>query len=67
MALKAVTSRPVEPIMLSQPISVDQLPTPALVLDRPIMGALCVHKDLVVPQVRAQLGAIGTFAALATV
>ena len=39
MALKAVTSRPVEPIMLSQPISVDQLPTPALVLDRPIMDA----------------------------
>ena len=34
MALKTVTTRPVEPVMLSQPIPVDQLPTPALVLDR---------------------------------
>ena len=28
MALKAVTSRPGEPVMLRQPIPVDQLPTP---------------------------------------
>ena len=39
MALKTVTTRPVEPVMLSQPIPVDQLPTPALVLDRPIMDS----------------------------
>jgi len=39
MALNAVTSRPVEPVMLREPMRPDQLPTPALVLDRPIMDA----------------------------
>ena len=39
MALSAVIERAVEPVMLAEPISVDQLPTPALVLDRPTMNA----------------------------
>ena len=47
MALKAVTSRPVEPVMLSEPMRPDQLPTPALILDRPTMDsniqAMCDH------------------------
>ena len=39
MALSSVTKRPVEPITLAEPITVEQLPTPALVLDRPVMNA----------------------------
>lgn len=39
MALKAVTSRPVEPVMLREPMRPDQLPTPALILDRPTMDS----------------------------
>jgi hypothetical protein len=39
LALNAVIGRPTEPVMLDTPLSVDQLPTPALVLDREIMTA----------------------------
>ena len=39
LALDSVTGRPTEPLMLDKPLSVDELPTPALVLDREVMAA----------------------------
>ena len=39
LALNAVIGRPTEAMMLDKPLSVDELPTPALVLDREIMTA----------------------------
>ena len=39
LALNAVIGRPTDPVMLDKPLSVDELPTPALVLDREIMTA----------------------------
>ena len=39
LALDSVTGRPTEPLMLDKPLSVDELPTPALVLDRQKMSA----------------------------
>ena len=39
LALDSVIGRATEPVMLDKPLSVDELPTPALVLDRQIMNA----------------------------
>ena len=39
LTLDAVVGRPTEPVMLDKPLSIDELPTPALVLDREVMAA----------------------------
>ncbi len=39
MALTGVLDRPTQPVMLERPFEIAELPTPALVLDRPIMNA----------------------------